>query len=505
METEQLNKLIIKLRVCEAQLETYRNGKKSVVPWMHTWPDVARAIAFLQASHAHRGSRIGIIGYNAYEWVIIDLACLATGMVVIPFDPAVAHSTENLLQEYQLHLIVTNLEKYQQQPGVFSFETVLSYTATEPDPAFKPVQYQPTDELTWKFTSGTTQRPKAIAAMKQSVDAALTFVQQLFQHGPADKMLVFLPLHTYQQRYWIYSSILFDHDLILVPKEYVFHSLQADHPTVIMGVPFFFETLMKNFLADQAEEGPLPPAAVRERFATTLGGKIRYLWTGSAPIGAGTLTFYEEMGVPLFQGYGMNEVCIVAKNYPGHNKTGSAGKILPGKHIAFDDNNQLLIKSDYPVNTRYCRALEEDNRFTFLPDGYVATGDLGYVDEDGYLFINGRIKELIVLANAIKVHPTPIEKKVEGSPLVRHCVVFGDEHPFLVALIVPATPEVTAQQLKPEIASINENLLPHERICNFLITHEQFSHENNRLSAQNKLLRNRILNDFRPALENLYK
>ena len=505
MITDQLNILIYRLQLCESSLGTYRNGKKTVMKWKNTWPDVQRTVAFLQAKGLKQGDRIGIIGTNSYEWVIIDLACLCAGVVTIPFDPAVQHDVSYLIKDYQLLLIATNIKGYENEPGVAGFESIISYDSTPMNAARLPVLYAPTDELSWKFTSGTTQRPKAIAAMKQSVDAALTVVQELFQHGPSDNLLVFLPLHTYQQRYWIYSSILFDHDLIIIPKDYVFHSLIADQPTVVMGVPFFYETLMKNFLADMEEEGISEGEIMRMRFREALGGRIRYLWTGSAPIGTNTLSFYEEMEVPLYQGYGMNEVCIVSKNYPGHNKTGSAGKILRGKHIAFDDNNQLLVKSDHPVNTRYCRSQEEDNKVTFLESGYVATGDIGYVDEDGYLFINGRIKELIVLANAIKVHPTPIEKKVEASPLVKHCVVFGDEHPFLVALIVPAFQAITASDLKPEIARINSGLLPHERICNFLITHETFTHENNRLSAQNKLMRHKILRDYQPELENLYK
>lgn len=501
MFQDQVNYIISKLHTSNGKLETYRDRKKFSKPWKDCVNDLQHAVAFLKTHQLQRGDHIGIIATNSYEWIMLDLACIAMGYTLIPFDPTVEHSTNERIQTFRLKLILSNLVKYIGNSKVYTLDEMLTHQGNDP---VIPVQYEPTDELTWKFTSGTTQRPKAIAAMKQSVDAALSFVQDLFHHDAADRLLVFLPLHTYQQRYWIYSSILFEHDLLLVPKEYVFHSLQADQPTVIMGVPFFFETLQKNFLADLAEEAPISVEEKRERFLETLGGKIRYCWTGSAPISADTLAFYEEMQIPLYQGYGMNEVCIVSKNYPGQNKTGSAGKLLPGKSILFDQHHQLLVKSDYPVNTKYCYASEEDNLLTFLPDGYVATGDLGYIDEDGYLFINGRIKELIVLANAIKVHPAPIEKKMEQSPMIRHCVVYGDEHPYLVALVVPSSEQLEEQQLKEAIAGINEQLLPHERICKVFVCNQDFTYENNRLSAQNKLLRKKVLDEFRQTLENLY-
>ena len=502
MDIDKINKLIDALKNCTSNFETYRNRKKLTVPFREMQPEIKQVISFLKSKNLQRGIKIGIIGTNCFEWVIIDLACIATGVITLPFDPANQYRTDELLNVYGLNLIVTNMEVYKGNQSVYSFEDVCN--GQQETDELIPAQYSPKDVLTYKFTSGSTQRPKLIGAMKGSVDAAITNVQAIFQHNSSDKIMVFLPLHTYQQRYWIYSAILFGFDLLLVPKEYVFHSIVADKPTVIMGVPFFFETLMKNFLAEIDVDNPLTPEQMKEAFQKEMGGNIRYLWTGSAPLGLDTLSFFEQMEMPIFQGYGMNEVCIVSKNYFGNNKSGSVGKLLPGKTIKFDVSNQLLIKSDYPVNTSYYNATEEDNQATFLADGYVATGDIGYLDEDGYLFITGRIKELIVLANAIKIHPVPVEKKVETSPLIKHCLVYGDGHPYLVALIIPACANVTQQELKAEINRINEGLQSHEKIFNFLMAGEEFGEESKRFSAQHKILRSSIINDYKEALEKLY-
>ncbi len=504
MKTDKINKLIGALQGCTSNLETYQNGKKIVVPFTQMQSQIGGVHSFFKLKNVQQGDKIGIIGSNCLEWVIIDLACIAAGVITVPFDPVNNYCTNKLLAEFKLDLILTNIDTYTNNPSVYSFENACDSQQVEDTALTVPVQYADNDVLTYKFTSGSTQRPKVIGAMKGSVDAAITNVQHIFRHNSDDKVMVFLPLHTYQQRYWIYSAILFDFNLLLVPKEYVFHSMVADKPTVIMGVPYFFETIMKNFLAEMDTCHPSSPAVMKETFRNELGGKIRYLWTGSAPLGIDTLSFYEEMGMPVFQGYGMNEICIVSKNYFGNNRMGSVGKLLPGKEVKFDAGNQILIKSDYPVNTCYYNATGEDNNATFLDDGYVATGDLGYLDTDGYLFINGRIKELIVLANAIKIHPAPVEKKVETSSLIKHCIVYGNNHPYLVALIVPAGTHATHQHIKDELTRINKSLQPNEHICNFLIAGEEFGEKDTRFSAQNKIFRNTIIRDYKTELDKLY-
>ena len=504
MEIDKINKLINKLQTCTSQLETYQKGRKLTIPFKEMTSHIPAVIDFFNEKNIKEGDKVGIIGTNSADWVLIDFACVAAGIITVPFDPAIAYNIDELIEEFELPVILVNAGHYLSHPSVYSFDDAVKRSCDKKFNELRPVAYKPEDVLTYKFTSGSTQRPKVIGAMKQSVDAAITFVQQIFQHTSQDRLLVFLPLHTYQQRYWIYSAILFDFNIILIPKEYVFFCLQSEKPTVIMGVPFFYETLMKNFLAETESEELQNEKDLKEAFHKQLGGQIRYLWTGSAPLGKDTLSFYERMGIPLFQGYGMNEICIVSKNYFENNKTGSVGKLLPGKQIKFDENNQLLVKSDYPVNVSYYKACEEDNKATFREDEFVSTGDLGYMDEDGYLYITGRSKELIVLANAVKIHPAIVEKKMETSPAIKHCIVYGDDHPYLVALVVPQSSVVPYKELKEEIGKKNEELKPHERICNFFIVTEDFSGKSNRLSSQNKILRNNIINDYRKEIESLY-
>jgi len=501
---DQLNSLIAKMKSSTNSIESYTDGKKLIRSFSDVYKDVCKLHDILSNLGVQPRDHVGIIGSNSYEWVVADFTCIAMGLISVPLDPTVNHDMKENFEEFSLKILIS--EYPEDYPNVNVLD-IRAFHDSELDCStyqFTPYKYNPDDELTFKFTSGSTQRPKSILAKKKSVDAALTYVQDIFHHNKDDKIMVFLPMQTYQQRYWPYSAIIFDHDVIVIPKSYVFNSIKVDRPTVIMGVPYFYEHLHKIYLEEESNQPDLSSTQKRALFHNLLGGNIRYLWTGSAPIGMETLKFYQDMDIPLFQGYGMNEVCIVSKNNFEHNKVGSAGKLLPGKIIKFDEDNQILIKSEYEVNTTYNNALPEDNEKTFLKDGYVATGDLGYIDDEGYLFINGRSKELIIFSNAQKCHPIPIEKTVENTTKIKHCVVYGNDKSYLVALIIPTSPEVTENEVNDILQSVNEKLLPKERIYKFHIERSSFSQENGLLTSSNKIKRAKIYDVFKDKFEALY-
>ncbi|MEM9494185.1 MAG: AMP-binding protein, partial [Myxococcota bacterium] len=321
------------------------------------------------------------------------------------------------------------------------------------------------------------------------------------------------------------SAILFDYSLLVVPFELAFHAMRRDQPTVVMGVPHFFENLETLFLQTVVARNLasrlryrlyrlalqlLPRTLLRPGyppFKALLGGRIRYLWTGSAPMGADTLRFFADMGVPLYQGYGTAETGIVSKNYPGHDKPGSVGKPMPTRHIEFDQDRQILIKSTYPLNDRYYRGSAEDNARVFRGDGFVVTGDTGYIDDDGYLYIDGRIKDLVVFSNGRKVFPTPIEKRLMSSELFRQCVVYGDGRPYLVAVVVPedgGDGDGEDAALRAELDRLNTTLSPEEQVRDLAIASEPFTFENGLLTSQGKVRRSRVITQYQAQLQALY-
>jgi long-subunit acyl-CoA synthetase (AMP-forming) len=201
----------------------------------------------------------------------------------------------------------------------------------------------------------------------------------------------------------------------------------------------------------------------------------------------------------------MNETCIITKNYAGNNKTGSVGKLFKGMTVRFDENGQILVKSKYPVCHNYTIAGEAEMTRTFRPDGYIATGDCGYMDEDGYLYITGRIKDMIILSNSKKVFPRSIEEKIETNSDIENCVVFGDNKPYLVAMIVPANDQIGEAQIKQVVTAFNEQAREEEKIFRYFIHKEKFSEQNNLLSNQNKIKRQKIYQQLLSSFEELYK
>ncbi len=337
---------------------------------------------------------------------------------------------------------------------------------------------------TIKFTSGSTGIPKGLGATAGSIDASISAVQQLFEHRDGDNLFVFLPLSLLQQRYWVYSALAYGHDLTISTYEAAFAVLGRVAPTVVMGVPGFFETARKHL-----ESRPDPAAAAAKLF----GGRIRYLWTGSAPARPSMLRFYTDLGLPIYEGYGLNEACIVAKNHPGAHREGSVGQVLPGKQVLIDADGVVSVRSEHPVNWRYEYAEPGDSERVFGPDGTVRSGDLGYLDEDGFLYIRGRADDVIVLDNGKKIIVRPLEEFLRSSPAIDEAVVFCPTQTHLVAVVSAAADAPDTSAITQWLAAANAEFAADEQIKEIIVAPERFSISNGMLTSQYKPRRQQIL------------
>jgi long-subunit acyl-CoA synthetase (AMP-forming) len=343
-----------------------------------------------------------------------------------------------------------------------------------------------------KFTSGSSGEPKGLAASVGSVDCSVSAIQQLFRHGPDDDLFLFLPLSLLQQRYWIYSALVFGHDVTVSSYEAAFPALGLARPTVVMGVPGFYETAMK-YLTGRAASSGRPVAELAAQF---FGGRIRYLWTGSAPARPELLSFFTEAGLPIYEGYGLNETCIVAKNAPSAHRPGSVGRVLPGKSVSFDADGVISIRSDYPVSDGYAYCQPGESERMFVGPGLVRTGDLGYLDDDGFLYIRGRADDVIVLDNGRKIVVRPIEEKLKASPAIEDCVLFCPAQTALVAVVSPASEPADEAAIFEHVRRSNEELAADQQIARVVIARPRFTVENGLLSGQFKPRRQQILERF---------
>jgi long-subunit acyl-CoA synthetase (AMP-forming) len=462
------------------------------------------------------GDRIGILGANALEWVLLDLAALRLKVVTAGFEPGKFQADGALLARYDLTLLCTDQDCPPTQ-GVLSFREIRRLAdLAEPDPGepLPPVAYAPGDATTLKFTSGSTGPPKGLAATVGSIDSSLRAVQEMFAHGPGDDLFVFLPLSLLQQRYWIYSALRYGHDVTVSTYEAAFAALAAARPTVVMGVPAFYETAKKHIEARVRSNGNGANRTGANGYGANgaadghaaearrlFGDRIRYLWTGSAPAGATMLRFFTAAGLPIYEGYGLNETCIVSKNHPGAHREGSVGRVLPGKEVLLDENGVVSVRSDYPVNVRYEYAAPGESERVFGPGGIVRTGDVGHIDEDGFLYIRGRADDVIVLDNGKKVIVRPIEEHMKTSPAIEECVVFCPAQTHLVAVVSPPREPADEPAIAAQLARTNAAFGRDEQIKKIVVAEPRLSIENGLLTSQYKPRRQRIFELYRPEIQ----
>ena len=473
----------------------------SPVPLTEVYDQAGRLAVALAEAGLARGDRIGILSANRLEWVLLDLAALRLGAVTAGFEPAKFDPTPALLSDYNIKVLFA--DRGQSRPGnsvvpraTTDFPRAIRPIAEIPeliagaDPDFELplIEYGPRDITTIKFTSGSTGTPKGLAATVGSIDSSINAVQQLFRHADGDNIFCFLPLSLLQQRYWLYSALAFGHDLTISTYEAAFAMMRRVEPTVVMGVPGFFESAKKHIESRTADAA----TAARQLF----GSKIRYLWTGSAPARPSMLRFFTDLGLPIFEGYGLNETCIVAKNHPGAHREGSVGQVLPGKKVLLDADGVVSIHGDYPVNWRYEYAEPGDSERVFAPDGTVRTGDLGYIDEDGYLFIRGRADDVIVLDNGKKVIVRPLEEYLKASPAIDDAVIFCPGQTHLVAVVSPATEPPDRAAITDRLSQCNAVSARDEQLSGLVVAHERFSIDNGLLTSQFKPRRQEILRSY---------
>ena len=448
------------------------------------------------------GDRVGIAGKNCLEWVLLDRAVLKVGGVTCGFDVG-RFVSSTAIERYGLKLMFVE-EVTENHPSIIGFDVARKWAS---EMRTSTVQlhggYKTDDVCAIKFTSGSTGPAKGMEAFVGGINDSLTDVQEMFEHGGDDNILVFLRLAQLQQRYWIYSAMAFHHDVAITTLDYVFPMAQAVHPTVVMGVPGFFEDL-KRQLEAAADYPPDDLKARGKAVQAKLGGRIRYLWTGSAPASRTTLDYYFDCGVPLYQGYGLNETCIISKNGPKANRIGSVGKILSNKTVRLDSQGMLIVRSRNPIIKGYKWCRPEDNEKLFLPSGEIKTYDLVSIDEDGYLYIQGRIDDLIVLGTGRNVLAPPIEERIKLHTDVHECVLYGTGRPFVTALVSPASGSIERASLQKHIDTINETLFPEQMIRGVVISPVQFSMENGLLTSQYKPIRREIYRFLEAQIEDVY-
>lgn len=448
--------------------------------------------------------RVGIVAQNRVEWVILDLAIMKVGGVTAGFEPN-RFDPDELVKVYGLQLLFG--EGLSNEGKLHDIALARKWSESFwAGPTDIPLHrgYDAADILAVRLTSGSTGAPKGLEVSVGSVNSSICAARDMFDHKDGDNILVFLPLGaSLQQRYWLYSAFAFGHDATVSNFDEWIDAAAATSPTVIMGVPGFYEAVKDQI--EPSESLAPSPAERGAAIQRVLGGRIRYLWTGSAPASPSLLQFFNGSGVPLYEGYGLTETCIVSKNHPGAYRIGSVGRVLPGKRVRFDKDDILIVGSEMPVNSRYTWCRPGESEKMFLPTAEVKTHDMGHMDSDGFLFIQGRVDDIVVMSSGLNVLVREVEEEIRKLPAVHECVLYGQGRPYLATVISQTETALDRRSLERHLQDWNNQCRPEQRVNAAVILAGGFSIENGLLTTQCKPLRKKIHAAAERELDAIYR
>lgn len=380
-------------------------------------------------------------------------------------------------------------------------------------------QLTPNSYATILYTSGTTGEPKGVVLTHANLVSNALGVCRAFGLGDDELRLTVLPLsHIFARTCDLYTWLATGHQLALAgSRETLLADAQQVRPTIMNCVPYFFEFIQRRLQeAGQHDR----PGAVCELF----GGRIRYFCSGGAALPEPLFDFFQRQGVPLLQGYGLTESSpVITLNLPHGNRRGSVGCPLRGVEVRIALDGEILTRGPHVMAGYWQNPAATAE---VIRDGWLYTGDVGALDEEGYLYITGRKKELIVTAGGKNIAPVYLEGLLTQDPLIHQAVVIGDGRKYLVALIVPEAaplrqeimrrniPVSSAQQAlqHPEvielygqrIAARLGDLSPYEQIGRFALLDRALSVESGELTPKLSLRRDVIQRNFAQRIEELY-
>ena len=552
------------------------------------WEDVTAATFLAQVSAVAKGliaagveagDRVALISKTRYEWTLVDYAIWFAGAVTVPvYETSSAEQISWILQDSGARAVVAEGADHvarvaEARAGLEELNHVWSIAdnavdvltrlgADISDEALEERRRTatPLDLATLIYTSGTTGRPKGCMLTHGNfmfeLGVAVEEMERLFT-TEGGSTLLFLPLaHVFAriiQVGAVKSRTRLGHSADI---KNLLADLQEFRPTFILAVPRVFEKVFntasqkatadgRGKIFDHAAETAIawsrgldrgrPSLAVRARHAVfsrlvygklreALGGRCEYAVSGGAPLGERLGHFYRGIGRTVLEGYGITETtAALTANVPGAVKIGTVGRPFPGTAVRVADDGELLFKGGQVFAGYWGN--EEATRETLQRDGWFHTGDVGEVDDEGFVRITGRKKEILVTAGGKNVAPAVLEDRLRAHLLVDQCMVVGDGQPFIAAVItldpeaVPAWAEahqktgsvadlVDDPDLRAEIQTAvdeaNQAVSKADAIRKFAILPDSWTEEGGQLTPSLKLKRNVVMREFRDEVAALY-
>ncbi|MGW7520401.1 AMP-dependent synthetase/ligase [Streptomyces sp. NPDC054796] len=514
------------------------------------------------------GDRVAILSETRPEWTYVHLAAFATGAVVVPVYPTAGDEEvtwvlgdsgtsvvicENEVQAAKVARLRDAAGDSEGGLPALRHVVLMSAMAELPKPCSQEELLKraesvgPDDVCSIVYTSGTTGMPKGCKLTHGNITALHDSTDQLTESGPGTLTYLYLPLAHLLAQLIEWRAVLVGSEIAYFGGkiENVVSELAEVQPTHLPSVPRLFEKIYSMVeslaeargpdgkerfeaavrtgveVADLRARGEEPTGELLERYEAAdaqlfslvrgvLGGRLRWALTGAAPIAPHVLDFLRACGIGVFEGYGMTESGgVISLNHKDAVRYGTVGRPIPGCEVRIAEDGEVLARG--PMVFPGYHANEAATAETLDADGWLHTGDLGELDEDGYLRITGRKKELIITSAGKNLTPSQVELAIQQSRFVSRAVMIGDKRPYPVALIT-VDPETTEGMEPAEVRARVEEAVEHAnaqvarpaRIRSFAVLDEDFSIEEGSLTPTLKVRRARVVDRYAARIEELY-
>ena len=552
-----------------------------------TWTQMARQVARWQDALIQEGlspgDRIAVMMRNCCEWVMFDQAALALGLITVPIyaDDRGGNVSYILRDSESRVLVVGGQEEWDRieselnaMPEVQRIVhvkplaaqvsdtrvTALAEWLPEEGGALRSSNAQSDDPASIVYTSGTTGFPKGVILSHRNMLSNAEAAARVVDLGESDINLSFLPLsHTLERTLGYYFAVMVGMAIAYSRSiSQLAEDLQIIRPTALVSVPRIYERIYSKVIAGLEKKGPaakrlfdltvrvgwkrflylqgranwgpslllwpLLQRLVARKLTDKLGGRVRVAVSGGAALMPGISQTFIGLGVPILQGYGLTESSpVISCNRPNDNVPESVGQVLDGVEVRIGDQDELLARGP---NIMLGYWNDQNNNGRVLDaDGWLHTGDKARMDEEGHVYITGRIKEIIVLSNGEKVSPADMEMAIAMDPLIEQVMVVGEQRPYLSALCIldpeywkEFAPSIGVDPNRPRVLQLPEveeavlarigeriKMFPgYARVLRVYLSFEPWSVENGLMTPTHKLKRAQVMKKLEVPVAELY-
>ena len=554
-----------------------KDGEWSHISWNEASDLVQDLSLGLHEIGVRKNDKISIIAENSYKWCVVDLAIISLGAITVPgyttsnedeifyllshseasvvfLNSKLLSTIENILPKLDKikHIVcIDEVKSTKLNKTINSFDNLigkgsksLSKSSFKEDFLHK---VKEDDVVSIIYTSGTSSKPKGVMLTHKSIISNILGANELVKELEVKdhKFLSIIPLsHAYEHTAGFFLPILIGAEIFFNEnRDQIVNDLLSVKPSLMTAVPRLYEVLHKkinNQLSNQSKitqklfsktielgtkkfekrellfieklQDFALDKLVRKKIQKKFGGNLKAFISGGAALNEQVGLFFQSLGINILQGYGQTECSPLISCNPIHNiKINSVGPVIKGIDIKLSKQNEILVKGNSLMKGYW---KDKKNTNNTIIDGWLHTGDLGSIDEDGYLYISGRINEMIVNSGGENIAPVPIENLLMSYDEIEQALVCGHNRPFLISVLIPNETLLKANRsnvnkMKTDfqniINNVNKQLSQNKKIRKFILSDKLFSIENSQLTPTLKMKRRVIEAFYKDEIESLYK